>query len=597
MFNLSNLLNTLDNAAKETLQSEGETPMSATSLRSAVKDLHGHSSGSLDQLSAPKQESSSSLSSIQTEAANGEDGDESQALEVEASSSTAAKEESKDSTTRAKPARVGSGGASSKVASADLKAKDDEIERLNAECLELEDNVASLKTEVQEAWNSYQAAQEKAAARETELQEEIRALQKAKKTDKQQILAHITSLGNDRDEALRSLRAAQAERQDALDMLESARSHEREWQEREAALLTELNEARAGSVQGVQGLRDELRSAAALTEQLRNEHASLLRQSQARQAELEGANTELVQGLADKQRELSRARSLLEAGARDDSNAQEIELLQQQARRVSEQLDEERERRVGAERRVKQLEAEARAAVLNWDDERQRLETQLSEAATAQHALQDKARRENANIVGPGGTPLRPGTRVYGGEGEDDAYVVVGTGTGAGIGIGIGSGGVASGGIGSPGVVGAAGSSTEEIKNLVAQVQNLSKQLLGKQSAVNDLQAERSALKSRVLDLQARCANAERQLSSMRDLEEDDVAADRDRLSDGSGSASGFSGNSNGMGSAGFGLQQRRKGPGGAKVMADLEKMGVHAGPGISHVVDSIDSWTLVTGK
>jgi cell division septum initiation protein DivIVA len=49
-----------------------------------------------------------------------------------------------------------------------------EIERLNEECLELEDQVQALKEEVKEAWESYKTSQERAAIRETELQDEIR---------------------------------------------------------------------------------------------------------------------------------------------------------------------------------------------------------------------------------------------------------------------------------------------------------------------------------------------------------------------------------------------------------------------------------------
>ena len=49
-----------------------------------------------------------------------------------------------------------------------------EIERLNEECLELEDQVQALKVEVKEAWSSYKQSQERAALREAELQDEIR---------------------------------------------------------------------------------------------------------------------------------------------------------------------------------------------------------------------------------------------------------------------------------------------------------------------------------------------------------------------------------------------------------------------------------------
>lgn len=44
---------------------------------------------------------------------------------------------------------------------------------MNTECLELETQCESLKKEVQEAWEAYKGALEKAALRETELMDEI----------------------------------------------------------------------------------------------------------------------------------------------------------------------------------------------------------------------------------------------------------------------------------------------------------------------------------------------------------------------------------------------------------------------------------------
>jgi peptidoglycan hydrolase CwlO-like protein len=40
-----------------------------------------------------------------------------------------------------------------------LKAKDKEIDRLNAECLELEDQVSALKKEVESVWKTYKSSQ------------------------------------------------------------------------------------------------------------------------------------------------------------------------------------------------------------------------------------------------------------------------------------------------------------------------------------------------------------------------------------------------------------------------------------------------------
>jgi predicted nucleic acid-binding Zn-ribbon protein len=51
--------------------------------------------------------------------------------------------------------------------------KDQEIERLNGECLELENEVAGLKKEVESAWRTYKSCQESHAEREDTAQEEV----------------------------------------------------------------------------------------------------------------------------------------------------------------------------------------------------------------------------------------------------------------------------------------------------------------------------------------------------------------------------------------------------------------------------------------
>lgn len=86
---------------------------------------------------------------------------------------------------------------------------------MNAECLELEDLCASLKKEVQEAWDNYKSAQEKAAMREDELQDEIKQIQKAKQLDRQQMINQITKLTADLEESIEKSRLHQKERDEA----------------------------------------------------------------------------------------------------------------------------------------------------------------------------------------------------------------------------------------------------------------------------------------------------------------------------------------------------------------------------------------------
>ena len=90
-----------------------------------------------------------------------------------------------------------------------LQQLEREIERLNGECLELEEQSWITQDGGWEAWTSYQRAQEKAAALEATLQEEVNSLNKAWTQDKQQFLAQATQLREDCETSDKNMREAQ----------------------------------------------------------------------------------------------------------------------------------------------------------------------------------------------------------------------------------------------------------------------------------------------------------------------------------------------------------------------------------------------------
>ena len=134
-------------------------------------------------------------------------------------------------------------------------------------------------------------------------------------------------------------------------------------------------------------------------------------------------------------------------------------------------------------------------------------------------------------------------------------------------------------------------SASEEVRGLHAQIANLSQQLLRKQQHVLELQAERSALRSKLDDSQANFQAMERQLADLRDTDGDDLE---------SGYAVYGRSSSTGM--------SRRSGPGvspgtvsktkgGPRIVHEMEKLGVNAGPQVTRAVDAIDTWSLDLGR
>eukprot|EP01032_Pedospumella_encystans_P010542 gene10542-12312_t len=478
-----------------------------------------------------------------------------------------------------------------------LKKKNQEIEKLNREVLDLEEHGVSLKQEVQEAWDNYKAAQEKAAQQESELQDEIRQIQKAKLSDKQQAVAQISKMNEEVAEAVRQVQAAQQQTRDLQAKLDAATEEGSHYETHISTLQQQLKEAQTGTVQGVAALHEEIRQMVLNTEQMRIDHSSLIKQNQLRQADLERENAELVASLTAQQKEIVRLQhnsgNNVGALSNIDNNIDYI-TLQQELSTLSSKYEEMCDKNEENERKVKLMERENRAFMMNNDDEKRRNLATIDELTLKVSELESKL---NNKRLGGG----NHGT------------------TGAGAGNGnflFSSASVDAGDGGSPQKDDASHPSHgmdydtmyRELQEHRAQSQNLSKLLLKKQGAVLELQAERSALKSRLVDLQTRCSEAERQLAQSRDLEGGLGFGGDDEEGDGyeEGGAGGSSAGTSGM-------LVRRGGPSAlstssnskhnrmnsrdTKVISDLERFGVKPGASVTRAVNMIDTWTIITGR
>jgi len=421
----------------------------------------------------------------------------------------------------------------SDAAASSSTTESNEIERLNAECLDLEDQVGALRTEAQAAWTAYQRAQELATAREGEFRKELQVATQQAAGDKA---------------ALQDSQKALQKAQDSLSAGGSVGEEMRQqWAVREMELLKEVETLRAGSAQGVESLQSDLRTAVEGADRLRLEHATLVRQSQRRQADLEKANAEMSAGLADTQKQLHQLQQHSSIVARAGSSTaanEELETTRENWKRVLADLEDERARANNLEKRLQNAEADARCLAAAADDEKERAQVAATAHVRAMATLSEQlAAAERAQS------------------------------------------GVANGGT----VPGAA--TTDEVRGLQGQVQNLSQQLLRKQQMVLDLQAERSALKSRMQDAQAKAAIAERYMQSS---------------ANGNRGGSGHDDEDVAAMEGGRGVIQRRgrsAGRNGKKdddadnVSSAIERYGVKTPARVAKAIDGIDALSLDFGR
>lgn len=443
---------------------------------------------------------------------------------------------------------------------------------MNQECLELEEQCSSLKQEVQEAWDHYKLAQEKAAVREAELQDELSQIQKAKQIDKQQSVAQMAKLNEDINLLIRQMQTLRDEKQEMVQQMQGEDSIHASYNERILVLENELKEARINSLQGAQSLRDEVKQLQVQNEQMRIDHTQLLRQTQAKQSQLELENAELVQALTESQKEVQRLKSSSGGGSsqtsgsmNEDYLSREVVNLQKELKEVHSELDRQKDLKQAVEVQLRQLERDHRILQMTNDEQRQRA-TETEQRLTLSLQLRDS---QLAALQQPSGALNR--LQSVSTDHADD------------------------------------GNSRESqtIRDLKGQVEHLSKMLLKKQSDLIDLQAERTAQKAKIADLQGRCSGLEQQLTQLRDMEEGD-----DDLDDGIIVSGGTTTYLRSSGSERL-LQRRSKGAGSSssisssaaltnsnsKVISDLEKIGVKPNASVTKAVTMLDSMAMCTGR
>lgn len=375
-----------------------------------------------------------------------------------------------------------------------LKKKNLEIEKLNGECLELEESCTSLKKEVEEAWASYKSSQEKAMLRESELQEEIRMIQKAKSTDKQQLQVQISRMNEDTSELLKRIKSLESERDHAATTFNEMSEQSQLWEQKESEFFSQIEDLKANSVQGTHNLREEYQREKDVNQALRTEHQSILRQNEQTLRELESQNMANIQALSDKEKELISFKVLLsQAGGPKEhqSTLRDLESIRNDYDNLVKLHDESSIKVNQYERRIKQLETEHKVTIIKYEDDRQRSQELLSLTDKKVLELQDKIQTMTENNINMN---MNMSSGTYNGSTDQNTSVNNSNDSVARV----------------PGTSVDMLSTTttsnmhSKVTQLMEQIQSLSKQLLKKQEQVMELQTEKSVLKSRTTDLLAR---------------------------------------------------------------------------------------------
>ena len=393
-----------------------------------------------------------------------------------------------------------------------IKSKNLEIEKLNSEILELEETCHSLKLEVQDAWNTYKTTQEKAATREGELLEEIKIIQKAKSSDKQQIQIQLTTMNDEISKLLLKIKSMETERDEYVEKIKGYEQEKSQFQDTIKQLHIEIDELKLNTLQGVQGLREENKKLISLNDELQQEKLNMIRNHESKLYEYETSHHDNIKTIRDKEKEILLLKSQLNmtGGLKDYQHlTRDFDQLQTDYDNLILSYNQMKDLQIpNYETKIRSLESELKVSFIRSEDENQRVnellqmsDKKIIELQSELVVLKQQLQQQVSNSTNP-----------YTGTASDSSMNINNNTVNP-------------------------TNTNDKTTLLMEQIQNLSKQLLKKQEVVTELQTEKSVLKSKIMDITARCNHAEQEIARLKDVE-DGYADDEDLQGGGSSSSS-----------------------------------------------------------
>jgi hypothetical protein len=186
-------------------------------------------------------------------------------------------------------------------------------------------------TQVRDAWSAYKSAQEKAAIREADYQEDMSQLERAKSSDREGMTVHVQSMQEELKAKRQEVSSIRLEHERVVKLWHTLQEESKEWMSKKEHLEASLEVAQANNNQSLQGLREELRQKDSYIDTLQSEHSNVMRHAHQRHDDVEQANSDLTSTLIAKERELTRLsvqqQQQAAAGGRDSALQAEVSRL------------------------------------------------------------------------------------------------------------------------------------------------------------------------------------------------------------------------------------------------------------------------------
>ena len=340
--------------------------------------------------------------------------------------------------------------------------------------------------------------QEKSIKEIMDIQNDMKLIEKSKNSDKQSYIIQFNKLNNDIINNNIIIDNYNNEKMKYENIILNIQKENQNLIENNEKLKKELLDINNNKISNIYSLHDEIKQKEFITEQIRNDYNIIIKQYQTRQDNLEVENSELINSVTLQQKEIQKLQNLIDNNSNnniDNINNNNYNNIQYELITLTEKYNLEIEKSEELNRKIQNLIYEKEKNEINNNEEKQRNQQIINNLTLKMNELENKLNNTKTikikNYSSNSGFLFSSSDNNNNIESSSEHHQEDNNNNTT-----------------TPIILEISQEEYDQmgrdLQEHRLQSQNLSKLLLKKQSTVLELQAERSALKSRLIDMQTR---------------------------------------------------------------------------------------------
>ena len=340
--------------------------------------------------------------------------------------------------------------------------------------------------------------QEKSIKEIMDIQNDMKLIEKSKNSDKQSYIIQFNKLNNDIINNNIIIDNYNNEKIKYENIILNIQKENQNLIENNEKLKKELLDINNNKISNIYSLHDEIKQKEFITEQIRNDYNIIIKQYQTRQDNLEVENSELINSVTLQQKEIQKLQNLIDNNSNnniDNINNNNYNNIQYELITLTEKYNLEIEKSEELNRKIQNLIYEKEKNEINNNEEKQRNQQIINNLTLKMNELENKLNNTKTikikNYSSNSGFLFSSSDNNNNIESSSEHHQEDNNNNTT-----------------TPIILEISQEEYDQmgrdLQEHRLQSQNLSKLLLKKQSTVLELQAERSALKSRLIDMQTR---------------------------------------------------------------------------------------------